>query len=135
MQDAIEAGRMTRENSHISFKTPVPSVTIVHRNPSYVTDIQLMAAYVREQLNTYSVNFSTDVSRYGRYVADPVMKNVGTRFKKDQKVVSELIRALSNDQIVELEDKKQFTLSNGSVINVDDVTVQCSILAEPCSCV
>jgi len=122
MQTVIELGRVTRESSGISLKVPVPEVFVVCRDPAYLADVQFLSEYIKVELNAKNVVFSNDVKKFGVYHAEPNSKQLGPRLKQKRGAVEAKIRALTHDEVANLEQEKKVVIE-GETITYDDVTI------------
>lgn len=101
MQQVIVNGRAVRDRHNLSMRTPLPEVTLVHKDPAALGAVLRTQAYIAEELNVRSVRCSlvSDVPELVRFKCLPNHKLLGARFGKEYKGVTEAIKALGHEQL------------------------------------
>lgn len=68
------------------FQYPLKEAVIIHNNPKYLQDIELVQQYILEELNVRKVTLSLDKVKYGVTLkAEPDHKTLGARLKSEFK--------------------------------------------------
>ncbi|KAG6444895.1 hypothetical protein O3G_MSEX003627 [Manduca sexta] len=99
MQTVIELGRVLRDRKTIPIKYPLPEMVIIHRDPTYLSDVQSLEKYVLEEMNIKKLELTSDKEKYGiKLRAEPDHKLLGARLKGDFKAVTQALKALNNEQ-------------------------------------
>ena len=126
MQSVVEVGRVARERTTLGWRTPSPKLVIVHADDSFVKDLEQFTSYIKEELNVYELEFSTDVSSVGSYKADPNFKPIGQRLRGDSSRVCGLIRELGHADVVTLDKQGELKLDDGkeTIVYKSDVTIR-----------
>ena len=124
MQQVIERGRGIRDRHNLSMRTPLPEVTLVHREASAVDAIKRLEQYVKEELNVRSVSahLVSEVPKLVRFKCLPNHKLLGARFGKDYKKVQDEIKALGHEQLAAFMASGKMTLS-GNEFGPEDIVV------------
>ncbi len=103
MQRVILLGRQRREEQRINLRTPLHSITIVHRDREVLDDLRRLEPYVARELNVKSVQYDDDERAYIRLYCRPNFPVLGRRLGKRMKAFQRAIAALDADQIETLQ--------------------------------
>jgi isoleucyl-tRNA synthetase len=122
MQQVILLGRQRREEVKIGLRTPLRSLTIIHRDAGLLTDIERLEDYLKQELNVLAVNYATDESAFISLAAKPNFPVLGKRLGKRMKEFQKLIQALDADQIATLQESGSVTL-NGESFDLSEIEV------------
>ena len=79
MQQVIELGRSKREQVKINLRTPLRTLTIVHRDSALLDEIGTLENYLKAELNVKEVRYETDESSYIALYAKPNFPVLGKR--------------------------------------------------------
>eukprot|EP00002_Diphylleia_rotans_P038380 TRINITY_DN871_c0_g2_i3.p1 TRINITY_DN871_c0_g2~~TRINITY_DN871_c0_g2_i3.p1 ORF type:complete len:1086 (-),score=232.87 TRINITY_DN871_c0_g2_i3:2461-5718(-) len=120
MQDVIVIGRAIRDRKNLPLKTPLRSVTVVHRDAVYLGDIVNLSSYIKEELNVRDVNTTSDENRFISLSAETDNKALGKRLGKELKAVSQAVAAFTHDQIMELQASGSVVV-NGHTLSSSDI--------------
>ncbi len=123
MRQVILLGRQQREEAKIGLRTPLRSLTIVHRDPALLAQIGKLGAYIKAELNVRELVFDTDEGRYVELVAKPNFRALGKRLGRRMRTFAPLIGALSPQQIVALQEDGGLVLQ-GERFGSDEIEVQ-----------
>ncbi|KAH7729468.1 isoleucyl-tRNA synthetase [Aphelenchoides avenae] len=94
-----------------STKYPIKEMVVIHRDQEFLDDLKSLESYILLELNVKHMTLSQDKEKYGvRFKAEPDFKRLGSRLKKDQKVVADYLKNKATD-----EELEQF-LNNGKMI-------------------
>ena len=123
MQQIILLGRRKREEVKIGLRTPLASITIVHRDPAVIAELEQLESYIKAELNVKTVRFDTNESAYTRLKAKPNFPVLGKRLGKRMKAFQGQIQALSAEALATLSadgsieiDGEQFTTDEIDVL-------------------
>ena len=125
MQAVITEGRKVRERNTLPLKTPLKTVTVIHRDGAYLESLEGLKGYIKSELNVYDVVFSADEEKYVSFKAEPNNKVLGQRLGKDAKVCKGLINAMSQEQMKSYLATSTITLGDFTLTG-DDVLINCS---------
>ncbi|NIR51807.1 isoleucine--tRNA ligase [candidate division KSB1 bacterium] len=120
-------GRALRNESGIKVRQPLSRILVVPKNKNVEHQIAGMANLITEELNVKKVDFVADKNDLIVRKATPLFKELGPRFGKDVKSISDRIRNLGEDEIRELEQKSELEIKlNGkkATIKSSDVEFQ-----------
>jgi len=125
MQAVIEKGRGMRDRNKLSMRTPLPEVTLVHKDKAAIDAIRRLETYIMDELNVRKVSAAliTEVPQLVRLKCDPNHKALGARFGKDYKTVQGDIRALSHDALAAFMASGEMTV-NGNKFTADEIIVK-----------
>lgn len=128
MQQVILLGRQKRVQTQIKVKTPLSSITILHREQNILDEIKKLEEYIKIELNVKEVIYSTHESEYIRLYLKPNLPVLGKRLGKDMGKYKALLEKLPVSEIEKLEEKGEITLE-GQVFGTGDVLVYREALA------
>lgn len=109
-REVILLGRQKREEVKIGLRTPLASLTIVHRDAQTLEQIKALEGYVRSELNVQAVKYDTNESAYIKLVAKPNFPLLGKRLGKQMKAFAAEIKNLSPEQIAALQGEGSIEL-------------------------
>ncbi|PJE63307.1 hypothetical protein COU88_00265, partial [Candidatus Roizmanbacteria bacterium CG10_big_fil_rev_8_21_14_0_10_39_6] len=64
MQQIILLGRQKRNQEQVKIKTPLRTLSIVHRSEVTLNEIKKLEGYIRSELNIKEVNYTTDEQKF-----------------------------------------------------------------------
>lgn len=100
MQSVIELGRVMRDRRLLPVKYPVSEIIVIHKEESYLKDIESLQDYVKSELNVRKLTLSSDKEKFGITLrAEPDHKSLGQRLKADFKAVMSAIKQLTSNEI------------------------------------
>ncbi|MEZ5559493.1 MAG: isoleucine--tRNA ligase [Pseudomonadales bacterium] len=123
MQQVVLLGRQRREDAKIGLRTPLRTLTVVHRDQALLNEIRLLEDYVRAELNVQQVVYDDDEGAYIEVVARPNFPVLGKRLGKRMKQFQQLIGAMTPEQIAEFESTGSVVL-DGETLTSDEIEVQ-----------
>lgn len=103
MQRIITLGRHQRNLVHIPIKTPLPSMTIVHKDPSVLAMISSLKELLLTELNVYDLTLETDETRYVDFKIKPNSRVLGKRLGAQFKAIFQRMMTLPTAAIQEAE--------------------------------
>ena len=122
MQQVIELGRHQREQARIGVRTPLPKVTIIHRDETVLAEIRALENYVKSELNVKEVCYEQDEAKYIALYAKPNFPVLGKRLGKRMKTFAEKIQALDVDAIDAFQEAGSIAI-NGEMFAASDIQV------------
>lgn len=103
MQNTILLGRQKRNKEKIKTKTPLSSLTVIHRDKALLQEIQKVESYLKAELNVKAVVYREDEDNFINFYAKPNAPVLGRKLGKTFKKYKGLIEGLNSDQLVALE--------------------------------
>lgn len=110
MQQIILLGRQKRTEEKIKVKTPLARLTVIHQDQGILDEIKKLEVYIKSELNVKAVDYDTQEDKYINLYAKPNLPVLGKRLGKRMGQYMKLIKAVTNDQLQELEEKGQLVL-------------------------
>jgi isoleucyl-tRNA synthetase len=122
MQQVILLGRQKRNQAKIKVKIPLPRLTVIHKDPKVLKEIQRLEGYIQGELNLKSVEYSQQEEKYIKLFAKANAPVLGKRLGKEFKTVSTLIQNLDHGPLEELEKKGEIHLE-GKHFTLEDILI------------
>jgi isoleucyl-tRNA synthetase len=110
MQQVILLGRQKREDEKVKLRTPLPSLTIVHREADLLGELQQLEQYVRGELNVKEVRYSRDEAAYIKLYAKPNFPVLGKRLGKRMREFQRLIESMDVQSIESFQERGEVEL-------------------------
>ncbi|MGI9324858.1 MAG: isoleucine--tRNA ligase [Pseudomonadales bacterium] len=123
MQQVILLGRQRREEVKINLRTPLRLLTIVHRDAALLAQMRELEDYIRTELNVQEVRYDSDERKYIELVANPNFPKLGKRLGKRMKSFAAQIKALTPEQIIQLQQSGEILL-DGEQFDSEDIEVR-----------
>ncbi|OII74346.1 isoleucine-tRNA synthetase [Cryptosporidium ubiquitum] len=128
LREIIVMGRNLREKKKVSVKTPLKSISIVHKNKSvldYLIESKLIN-YIKDELNVLNVitDNNSEFSKITKLVATPNFKILGSKLGKSMKDVTNYIKNEMNNEIIEKFVKDGTIKICGFELNLDEIMIQ-----------
>ncbi|MCK6594490.1 MAG: isoleucine--tRNA ligase [Bacteriovoracaceae bacterium] len=114
MQQLILLGRQKRNLVNIKVKTPLRSLTIIHKDQKLLDEINKLSDYIKMELNVKEIKLSTKEEEFINLFAKPNLPVLGKKLGKDMGKYKALIEKLSSTQLNELESKGSIILDGVS---------------------
>jgi isoleucyl-tRNA synthetase len=114
MQSVVQLGRAARDRKTLPIKFPLTSVTVIHKDPVFLKDIEELKPYILAELNVKEVATTSDESSVV-IKAKPDLQTLGKRLRKDIGKVTKAIKELSNDKIRELQSKGSIEIEGHTI--------------------
>ena len=122
MQQIILLGRRKREEVKINLRTPLPTITIVHRDPAVLAELEQLEDYIKTELNVKVVRFDSNESAYTQLRAKPNFPVLGKRLGKRMKSFQAHIQALGADALAALSETGVIEI-DGERFTTDEIDV------------
>ncbi len=112
MQRVILLARRKREEVKIGIRTPLASLTIVHRDADLLAGLQSLEDTVRRELNVKAVRYEQDESKYIRLYAKPNFPVLGKRLGRRMRDVQKKVEALDAEALEAFQAEGSLILKN-----------------------
>ncbi|WCJ30907.1 Isoleucine--tRNA ligase cytoplasmic [Euphorbia peplus] len=123
MMTVIELARNVRERHKKSLKAPLREMVIVHPDNDFLDDIVVkLREYVLDEMNVQALVPCNDISMYASLRAEPNYSVLGKRLGRSMREVAEGVRAMSESDILLLEQTGETTIKNFN-LKLSDVKV------------
>ncbi len=122
MQEVILLGRQKRNQVQIKVKTPLSTLTILHRDQNILDEIKKLEEYIRIELNVKHVEYKTNESDYIRLYLKPNLPILGKRLGKDMGKYKALLEKLTTADIESLESSGEIKLAE-QIFTPEDVLI------------
>ena len=121
VREVIRLGRNGREEAKIKVREPLSEVYLDGKLENKIHDL---VPLILEELNVKEVKFITDLTLYMNFQVKPNFKEVGKIFGSKIKEFQEILKTLSEAEILDLENGKEITI----VMDEEDVHVTPSMV-------
>ena len=122
LQQVVLLGRQKREDAKIGLRTPLRSLTVVHRDPAVLEELARLDTYIRSELNVQAVHYDSDESVHIEVTAKPNFPLLGKRLGKRMKAFQQAIRNLAPEQIAALQRDGSLSLE-GETFSSEEIEV------------
>lgn len=122
MQQLILLGRQKRTEEKIKVKTPLSRLTIIHKDQSLLDEIKKLEIYIQSELNIKTIDYDTNEDKYINLYAKPNLPVLGKRLGKEMGKFMGLIKKVTNDQLLDLEEKGALELG-GETFTPEDFLI------------
>lgn len=102
MRRIIELGRVIREKTQRSLKTPLKKLVVIHNEPEFLEDVKDLSDFVQRELNIREIVLTSDEKHYGvSYKAQADWPTLGKKLRKDVGRVKNALPGLSSESVEE----------------------------------
>jgi len=122
LQHILVLGRQKRNDLKIKIKTPLKTLTVIHKDENLLNEIKLIEDTIKKELNIKNIEYDTQEDNYITLYAKPNSPVLGKRFGKRFGNFSKLIANLDSQQINKLEQDDLMILDN-ETFNASDILV------------
>jgi isoleucyl-tRNA synthetase len=122
MQQVVLLGRQKRDEAKVNLRTPLPRVTIVHRDRALLDGLRELEGCIARELNVKEVAYSDDEAAYITLFAKPNFPLLGKRFGRRMKDVQRRIAAMTPAEIATLTEHGSVEL-DGERFGDDEIVV------------
>lgn len=122
MQQLILLGRQKRTEVKIKVKTPLKSLTIIHKDESLLTEIKKLEEYIQGELNVKEVKYASNESDYIKLYAKPNLPVLGKRLGKQMGQFMKAISSLSSEDLEKIEATGSIVLQ-GETFSAEDFLI------------
>lgn len=127
MQEVILLGRQKRNLVNVKVKTPMASLTVIHKEQKKLDEIQKLETYIKTEMNVKEVIYSTDEDKFIKLYAKPNSPVLGKRLGKKFGQFRAKIQNVDSETLVKLEAGGSFEIDGESFTASDFL-----ILREAC---
>ena len=127
VRDLITLGRGVRENSKIKIRQPLRRAILDISNKEIIGDL---IDLIKEELNIKEIEFVSDMSNYMNISIKPNFKELGPKFGKNIKLVSDILSNLEEKDVKSLASGKEIVISvlgDDYIVNSDLVEVRVDV--------
>jgi isoleucyl-tRNA synthetase len=122
MQQIILLGRQKRNQKQIKVKTPLRTLTVIHKDKDLLNEISKLDFYIQSELNVKGIEYSQDEDKFIKLYAKPNSPVLGKRLGKNFGPFRKHIESLDADSLQKLEAGNSIELA-GETIASDDVLI------------
>ncbi len=122
MQQIILMGRQKRNQIQVKVKTPLKTLSIIHKDETILKEIQKLESYIKNELNVKEVCYFSDENKFIKLYAKPNSPVLGKRLGKNFGKFTKLIQNLSPNQLEELEKNGKLSIEE-EVFACDDILI------------
>ena len=122
MQRVILLARRKREEVKIGIRTPLASLTIVHRDADLLGGLQSLEETVRRELNVKAVRYEQDEGKYIRLYAKPNFPVLGKRLGRRLREVQKKVEALDAEALEAFQATGSLEL-DGETFSTEEINV------------
>ncbi len=122
LKQILILGRQRRGELKIKTKTPLSTLTIIHKDAELLSEIQKLEDVIKQELNIKQVVYDQAEANYINLYAKPNSPRLGARLQKRFGQFRGLIQALNHEQIETLEKGEPITLQD-EVFTREDVLI------------
>jgi len=124
MRQVIEKVRVIRDRHKLSMRTPLPSVTFIHKDQSALDAVVRLKEYIAEELNVREIHTAlvSAVPDLVKFNCQPNHSALGKRFGKDYKNVQKQIMELGHEELAAFVSSGTMTVG-GHAFGAEDIVV------------
>ncbi|MBF0297660.1 MAG: isoleucine--tRNA ligase [Oligoflexia bacterium] len=123
MEEIVLLGRQIRNQVQIKVKTPLKSLTVVHKAQNVLSGIKNhLEHFIKNELNVKEIHYSTEEGNFIKLFAKPNAPVLGKRLGKRFAVISALISKLTHHELEKVEKGEGLTLE-GEKLESSDILV------------
>ncbi len=115
LQQILILGRQQRHDLKIKTKIPLESMTIIHRKPTTLKEIEKLESFIKESLNIKTINYETDEEPYIKLYAKPNSPILGKRFGKEFKSIRLAIESLPQHDLIAAESGEKLNIMGHTI--------------------
>eukprot|EP00043_Microstomoeca_roanoka_P009306 m.88655 g.88655 ORF g.88655 m.88655 type:complete len:1182 (+) comp14546_c0_seq1:150-3695(+) len=120
LKRTVDAGRILRERNKMPIKYPAMELVVVSSTANVLPDLSTLSAYITGELNVRNLTLSDDETKYRvQLKAQPDFKNLGARLKKDLKAVTEAVKNLTHEELLNYQSTQTIELCGHTLSGTD----------------
>jgi isoleucyl-tRNA synthetase len=119
MQEIILLGRQKRNQVQVKVKTPLSTLTIIHKDQKLLNNIKPLEDYIKTELNVKSVTTSNEEDKYIKLYAKPNARVLGKKVGKRFKDFMAAITQLDSTQVESFEENGSIELLGEKLVEED----------------
>lgn len=128
LQEIINMARQQRIQSNIKTKTPLPSITVIHKDITTLKAIEALSDRLCLELNVKNIYFSQAEEAYVELYAKPNLPVLGKKYGKRLPQIKTIISNMGDAEL-RLFEQKQSILAEGLDFAQDDLLIYREIKA------
>lgn len=117
----VDLVRVLRDRMVIPIKRPVRQVVVVHPDPAFLSDVEKVASYIKEEVNAFEVKLNTG-EEYVVTQLDANFETLGKRFREKMSTIRKAIQAMTSEEVAQFIHYKG-GMVGGQQLTMDDVKV------------
>ncbi|MCP8351913.1 isoleucine--tRNA ligase [Candidatus Synchoanobacter obligatus] len=110
LQEIITMARNQRVSAQIKTKTPLQSITIIHKDPAIIEALAQLSDRLKVELNVKEVHFSQDEAHYVTLYAKPNLPILGKKYGRQLPEIKAIIANLADSELRTYEATGTLTL-------------------------
>ena len=110
LQQIILLGRQKRNQVKIKVKTPLKTLTVIHRDESLLGEIKKLESYIKTEMNVKVIEYSTNESDFIKLYAKPNSPVLGKKLGKEFGKYRAAIQNLNSDQLQLIEEGNKISV-------------------------
>ncbi len=122
MQQIILLGRQKRNEKQIKVKTPLSTLTVIHKDEKLLKDISKLEEYITTELNIKEIEYSQEENKFIKLYCKPNSPVLGKRLGKEFGKVRGPIMKLGHTELEEFEAGNPVTVA-GVKLEGEDLLV------------
>ena len=119
LQHILILGRQKRNDLKIKIKTPLLSLTVIHKDRELLAEIKKLEAIIKQELNVKGIDYREDEDHFISLYAKPNSPVLGKRLQKSFGPMKKAIEALGSDDIAHFEQHGTITLLDEALATED----------------
>ena len=122
VQALILLGRRQREEAGIGIRTPLPKLTVIHRDTALLDAIKTLESVFKKELHIQEVVYTNREADYVTLIAKPNFPLLGKRFGKKMRTLQKAIGALDREALEAFMDDGCIEVADES-LTADEITI------------
>ncbi|KAL0251360.1 hypothetical protein GEMRC1_000573 [Eukaryota sp. GEM-RC1] len=110
MQDVVVKIRTMRDRNKLPVKQPLSEVVVIHSDPTYISDIETTAPYIKSETSLVSVIATSNEADYVILSANANFKALGPKLGKKMKEAGKIVSQMTHDDINRCRDQGMIEL-------------------------
>lgn len=122
MQQIILLGRQKRNQVQIKVKTPLKTLTIIHKDQKMLNEIKKLSDYIQTELNIKNIEFSTQEEKFITLYAKANLPLLGKKLGKNMGKYKALIEKLDSAHLAKLEETNSLLIDD-TVFDQEEILI------------
>jgi isoleucyl-tRNA synthetase len=122
MQQIVLLGRQKRNKKQVKVKTPLRTLTVIHKDKVLLDEISKLETYIKTELNVKEIEYSQEEDKYIKLYAKPNSPVLGKRLGKEFGKFMGMIKKLDGEALAKLEAGEAIELG-GEKFQGDDIFI------------
>lgn len=131
MRQVIEKVRVIRDRHKLGTRTPLPSVTFIHKDQNALDAVTRLTSYIAEELNVRQIKTAlvSSVPELVAFTCQPNHKALGARFGKAYKTVQKSIAELTHAQLADFVLSGKLSLEGNEFV-AEEIVVSINFVGD-----